>query len=548
MLASPSTAEGNVEQGRVSFQIFCAQCHRPNPRFGAPHLTGPDSPVVDLGDAQIYDLIRNGTNHEPPGPIPSYTLTDLRIADIIAYLRVIATSAGYPSPTVMPVSPFALTDLGTLGGQFATAYGVNEFGRVVGESSPARGDSRAFLWDGTAMTDLGTVAGDYSRAEAINDAGQIVGVSTTASGQNRFTPGLRAVLWDGGAPVALGTLGGDSSWAIDINERGHVVGMTTTAAGQSLFELAGVRAFLWQDGRMTDLGTLGGDYVRAEAINDAGQVVGVSTTAIGADEAHAFLWKDGRMVDLGTLGGSFSWASDINTQGQVVGVAETADGATHAFLWEDDTMIDLGTLGGEDSWAYGINDVGQIVGESDTTRQGDGRSHAFGWQDGSMIDLGTLSGGRTSSAQAINNAGLIAGGSDIGGSDYHAALWSAVPNPLPTPTATPMPTPTMTGDQFGPKPTRTPRTGTDAPTTEAREDTPTPKVSCVFQAGARFVTNGAADLRATPGLGSDLVTTLATGTEVTATGAPVEVDDYVWVPVADDEGHEGYVTEDWLDC
>jgi mono/diheme cytochrome c family protein len=90
--ASPGAvaAVGNVAQGRNSFQFNCNQCHRPNSPTGAPILSGPDSPVVNLSDAQIYDLIRNGTNHEPPGPIPSFTLNDQRIADIIAYLRSVA--------------------------------------------------------------------------------------------------------------------------------------------------------------------------------------------------------------------------------------------------------------------------------------------------------------------------------------------------------------------------------------------------------------------------------------------------------------------------
>ncbi len=90
--ASPGAvaAIGNVTQGRNSFQFNCAQCHRPNSPTGAPLLNGPESPAIALSDAQIYDLIRNGTNHEPPGPIPDFTLNDQRIADITAYLRSIA--------------------------------------------------------------------------------------------------------------------------------------------------------------------------------------------------------------------------------------------------------------------------------------------------------------------------------------------------------------------------------------------------------------------------------------------------------------------------
>src|SRR5262249_37710814 len=81
---------GNVAQGKSSFQFNCQQCHRPGSPTNAPILSGPQSPVLNLTDAQIYDLVRKGTNHTPPGPIPSFTLNDQRIADIIAYLRSIA--------------------------------------------------------------------------------------------------------------------------------------------------------------------------------------------------------------------------------------------------------------------------------------------------------------------------------------------------------------------------------------------------------------------------------------------------------------------------
>lgn len=81
---------GNVTQGRSSFQFNCQQCHRPNSPTNAPILSGPQSPVLNLSDAQIYDLIRHGTRHIPPGPIPDFQLNDQRIADIIAYLRSIA--------------------------------------------------------------------------------------------------------------------------------------------------------------------------------------------------------------------------------------------------------------------------------------------------------------------------------------------------------------------------------------------------------------------------------------------------------------------------
>ena len=90
--ASPGSvaAVGNITQGRSSFQFNCAQCHRADGAGRGPSLEGPNSPAVPLTDDQIKDLIRNGTDHTPPGPVPSFTLNDQRIADIIAYIRSIS--------------------------------------------------------------------------------------------------------------------------------------------------------------------------------------------------------------------------------------------------------------------------------------------------------------------------------------------------------------------------------------------------------------------------------------------------------------------------
>jgi len=59
-----------------------------------------------------------------------------------------------------PAVRYTLTDLGTLGGTFSQAYGVNDKGWVVGYSS-TEGDSalHAFLWHRGVMTDLGTLGG-----------------------------------------------------------------------------------------------------------------------------------------------------------------------------------------------------------------------------------------------------------------------------------------------------------------------------------------------------------------------------------------------------
>ena len=156
-----------------------------------------------------------------------------------------------------------MTNLGTLGGDWAIAFGINKRGQIVGGSFLASGELHAFRWEDGVMTDLGTLGGTSSVAQPLLPASCNLGPHPGAFG---------------------GTLVGTFSLANGINNRGQVVGRSIAASGAD-------HAFLWHKGAMADLndlipGSSGWLLVEAAGINSAGEIVGFGTTN---RQTHAFL-------------------------------------------------------------------------------------------------------------------------------------------------------------------------------------------------------------------------------------------------------------------
>jgi probable HAF family extracellular repeat protein len=273
--------------------------------------------------------------------------------------------------------------LGTLGGDWSTAYGVSANGSVVvGRARNAAGQWRAFRWtEARGMQDLGTLGGDQSWALGVSaDGSVVVGWAENAAGHER------AFRWTEARGMQdLGTLpGGDGSAATGVSADGSVVvGSAQNAAGQW-------RAFRWTAARgMQDLGTLpGGCCSSAWGVSaDGSVVVGVAANAAG--QWRAFRWTAARgMRGLGTLGGDYSWATGVSADGSVmVGWADNAAGRSRAFRWTAaGGMQDLGTLGGSESEATGVSADGSVV--VGRARNAAGQRRAFRWTAaGGMEDL-----------------------------------------------------------------------------------------------------------------------------------------------------------------
>jgi probable HAF family extracellular repeat protein len=165
------------------------------------------------------------------------------------------------------------TVLGTLGGQSASATGINIKGLIVGSSLTASGQNHAFVWQNGTMSDLGTLPGGaFSSAAAINDAGAIAGSSDDGNSVSHAVIFQNGVI-DLGVPSDF-----TSSSANALNNAGVVVGAASAGGYRAVSH-----AFVAQNGSITDLNRLipgnSGPWVlqTATGVNDAGEIVGTGT-------------------------------------------------------------------------------------------------------------------------------------------------------------------------------------------------------------------------------------------------------------------------------
>jgi probable HAF family extracellular repeat protein len=164
------------------------------------------------------------------------------------------------------------------------------------------------------------------------------------------------------------------------------------AAGQVSFSVntgLGTKGYFYDGTSLQDIGSLGGGGVLAEDLNASGQITGRSGTASGGE--HAMLWSaSGGMVDILGTNSGYSVASAINKFGVVIGVFQP--NGINAFRWSASTGVEnLGAftpgLSGA-SFANALNDAGLIAGMSNVAS---GKRHAFAWtRTGGLVDIDTL--------------------------------------------------------------------------------------------------------------------------------------------------------------
>ena len=262
--------------------------------------------------------------------------------------------------------------LGALpGGDYSAAYGINDFGVVVGSSNTGT-IVRPFIWTSGQGCDHfrrcpATEVVRHSRSTMV-----AISSATPRDPRARWPFSGRAI----GEIVRIGTLpGGTSSRAVAINNAGQVVGWSRSAAGR--------RAFLWtaRDG-MRDLGTLPGDTESdALDINDSGHVVGAS---IGRNRAppHFFGRPRPEWSGFKLCKEAITAAPSASTIRDKSSGRPTSSAGTRAVIWSYTGAVrDLHRLSRPGffdmivSEAQAINNAGQIVALSGGGEHADDKEH-----------------------------------------------------------------------------------------------------------------------------------------------------------------------------
>lgn len=382
----------------------------------------------------------------------------MKTSTLVASLAL-AAGLACTAPAQAQTTQYQLFDIGQLGtGDLIYATGLNNSGQVSGYAYTngfngwsSVGDYRGFVSgaDGVGLTGIGTLGGSWSKAYGINDAGQVVGAAQTATG------GFHAFLRGSNSTTLqdLGTLGAVNSMATAINASGQVIGMT----GGARNDLPTYPDVLDpQQGFITDangqsmraLGSLNGQPLFGNGLNDAGRVVG----HIGYSElnqAGTFVTGANGSNPVALPAAVHYQESSINNNGQIAGtyIGPQEYVGRNAYIGNDSgtvkpldfTGVDNytpGNLGG--SGQYGpasfsdtsaINEFGQIAGTIHNNRFGRDFAFITGANGQGVIDVNSLftlaDGDWFRNVTGINDQGQFVVNSGYG----HAYLISPIPEP-----------------------------------------------------------------------------------------------------------------------
>jgi probable HAF family extracellular repeat protein len=198
------------------------------------------------------------------------------------------------------------------------AYGINIFGKIVGDYYVSPGPVHGFLYDGSRYTTIDYPGSSYTYAWDINDAGLIVGYYIDS---NDVRHGF---LYDNGTFTVINFPGADDTLSYGINSSGDIVGLYDNAQGTP------GHGFLLSNGVYSSLDVPLAYATVAQGINDAGMIAGTYSDA--SLIPHGFKYAGGVFTTVDVPGAAWTELRRIKNSGNVVGVARDSVGEYHGII------------------------------------------------------------------------------------------------------------------------------------------------------------------------------------------------------------------------
>ena len=212
---------------------------------------------------------------------------------------------------------------GLLGANFSEAFKINDRGDVVGDYDD--GVTHGFLLRKGVLTTLDFPGADATIAYGINQWGAVVGEWDIFDAQGNLLA-YHGFIWKDGAFTDVNFPGSADTSILGINAEGDYVGLW-----DSDINAPSGHAFLKTEERITSFDVPDAVLTVANDINEDGQIVGLYTGADGV--THGFLKVHASFTTIDFPGAAYTSAWGINSSGQIVGThLDTVDAPDRGFI------------------------------------------------------------------------------------------------------------------------------------------------------------------------------------------------------------------------
>jgi probable HAF family extracellular repeat protein len=193
----------------------------------AGQITGySDVPAAPMSQQHAF-VYSGGTMKDIGALLPQFPNSFGYAINATGHVTGAAYDLNYTAPRVFFFDGTTASDLGTFGSAAATALALNDSDALAGYlTSPSNLDT-AFSYGGGKLTKLGTLGGDYSYAHGINNSNLVVGGSFVDKKNQVY----HAFVYEGGSMGDLNLMldGTGAGWTLTearaVNDDGQITGL-----------------------------------------------------------------------------------------------------------------------------------------------------------------------------------------------------------------------------------------------------------------------------------------------------------------------------------